>query len=74
MKTKIKIKKTKENVVLTIPIDVFEELFPPFPEEKSVEPVEPVVPTSTLTGEPISPLTQIDSTNGNPVINPIIVG
>jgi hypothetical protein len=71
MKTKIKIKKTKENVVLTIPIDVFEELFPPFPEEKSVE---PVVPTSTLTGEPISPLTQNDSTNGNPVINPTIVG
>ena len=54
MKTKIKIRKSKENVILTIPIDVFEDMFPAYPACKDESGhVESASTLSTLTGNPL---------------------
>ena len=62
MKTEIKIRKTKEKVVFSIPIDVFEKLFPAYPVEMQ-KPIEDKLDETMAQAV----AEKIDSLDANPV-------
>ena len=65
MKTEIKIRKTKDKVVLSIPTGIFEKLFPAYPVEMQ-KPIEDKL-DETMAQAVAEKIDSLDSLDANPV-------